>query len=67
MAFYSVDKGDRGEVRLNGEIIKYAIECETGETGHVKHGENPPVIGRAGLITTISYGNVEFIRFKEKK
>jgi hypothetical protein len=34
---YSVDRGHRGEVLLNGEPVAYAVSCKTGTRGWVRY------------------------------
>lgn len=63
MPKYCVENGDRGEVRLNNQIVLHALSCDTDE-GWVEFMVQPLTIAPSGEpITTFGFGKVEFIRY----
>lgn len=60
--YYSVENGDRGEVRLNGSIIPHVIACDT-EKGWVECAVQPLTVADGKLITQVLKGDVEVIRY----
>jgi hypothetical protein len=62
MAYYSVDNGDMGEVRLNGEIVEHSIACNT-EHGWVECAVKPFTVHSGRIVTKVLHGDVTFVRF----